>query len=244
MQIFSPSGKKFLIELDSDGYPTSIFEEELDSEGEPLIYENTIDNHPDYSLLLGYQTYKYENGNWIIVPNYQNVTFYHKQTKEVKLYQKNEIPDFETYTLVAPVDNNSSWDSESNSWILDLTQIKNKLKMKLKCRYVENVKNYDRLTEVIYNDIVWDGGQFSKEMLTNKLKDSRLDSESIIYWKNKNNDWIGLTLIQLAELLNVVNTDIVVYGETKYEELDTDKQLLASLTTLEEIDQFIKDKNL
>lgn len=62
----------------------------------------------------------YWNGeSWEIKPNYSNITFYNKFTKEEKKYEIGETPDLDNYTELKPLENEEFQNFENDKWIID-----------------------------------------------------------------------------------------------------------------------------
>jgi hypothetical protein len=64
----------------------------------------------------------WQNNKWITLPDYSDITFFNKETRETKKYEVGENPDFQKYTLEKPIIDEffQKWSESENKWTEDI----------------------------------------------------------------------------------------------------------------------------
>jgi hypothetical protein len=64
---------------------------------------------------------KFDGNIWFLEPNYSDITYYSKQDKLEKIYNKGEFPNFDLYTDIKPIFNLPYviFDNLKNEWVED-----------------------------------------------------------------------------------------------------------------------------
>jgi hypothetical protein len=76
------------------------------------------------------ETVKWGKNKWIIIPNFKGIKFYNKNTREEKLYEIGEEPDFENYTSIPLLENEKFQKFNVDKWEIDTeAKIKNDKKV-------------------------------------------------------------------------------------------------------------------
>ena len=147
------------------------------------------------------------DGKWEVQEDYRGKTIYNTETKESETVKEvGPIPD--GWTLEEPCDL-CKWDTDSNSWVLDIDQVKNKLHSDLKNQFNKKYINSVIHSVTIDKDI--DAGTTALNNI-NGLLDILANDDDTVDFRLADNSFMTVTRAQLADM----KTEIIEAGQTLY----------------------------